>query len=181
MNGEGARARRLVRPRETLRPQYRRHFSWTVVVPIPGGEFLLGSPESEEGRNEDEGPQRRVSVEPFWMGKHEVTWDEYDIWTFNMDIQRRELQKVQPTPGALRMTTSPPCARTAFRAIDRPRPSPERSRPRRSPTARPRSPARSAPSRRCRRSTGSTPTRFGCSTSSCAIAATGWRSPAACR
>ena len=67
------------------------------MLPIPGGEFLMGSPESEEGRNEDEGPQRRVSVEPFWMGKHEVTWDQYDIWSFNLDIQRRQLTGEKPT------------------------------------------------------------------------------------
>ncbi len=47
------------------------------LVPVPGGEFALGSPESEAGRGEDEGPQRKIRVEPFWMGKVEVTWDLY--------------------------------------------------------------------------------------------------------
>lgn len=46
---------------------------------VPGGSFLLGSPETEEGRDEDEGPQRQVTIEPFWMGIHEVTYDEYAI------------------------------------------------------------------------------------------------------
>jgi formylglycine-generating enzyme required for sulfatase activity len=62
------------------------------MVPIPGGEFLMGSPESEKKRKPDEGPQHRVRVEPFWMGKHEVTWDEYDVWSFNLDIQRRKIE-----------------------------------------------------------------------------------------
>src|SRR5437764_771689 len=44
------------------------------MVPIPGGEFVMGSPESEEDRNDDEGPQHKVKLEPFWMGKTEVTW-----------------------------------------------------------------------------------------------------------
>jgi len=48
------------------------------MVPIMGGEFLMGSPGDEAGRLEDEGPQHRVSVEPFWMGKFEVTWAEYE-------------------------------------------------------------------------------------------------------
>ena len=61
------------------------------MVPIPGGEFLMGSREDEEGRNDDEGPQHKVTVDPFWMGKHEVTWDEYDTWRLNLDIQRRDL------------------------------------------------------------------------------------------
>ncbi len=47
------------------------------MVPIPGGEFLLGSPTGEEERGEDEGPQVTVKVAPFWMGKCEVTWAEY--------------------------------------------------------------------------------------------------------
>ena len=47
------------------------------MVPIPGGELRMGSPESEPGRRDDEGPQASIRVEPFWMGKHEVTWAEY--------------------------------------------------------------------------------------------------------
>jgi formylglycine-generating enzyme required for sulfatase activity len=67
------------------------------LVPIPGGEFLMGSPESEEGRNEDEGPQHKVQVDPFWMSKCEITWDAYEVWMFDLDIQRRQLAKADPT------------------------------------------------------------------------------------
>ncbi|GIX03968.1 MAG: hypothetical protein KatS3mg113_0974 [Planctomycetaceae bacterium] len=67
------------------------------MIPIPGGEFLMGSPEDEPGRNDDEGPQHRVRVDPFWMMKTEVTWDLYDIWSFSLDIQRRKLEGRQPT------------------------------------------------------------------------------------
>jgi formylglycine-generating enzyme required for sulfatase activity len=67
------------------------------MLPIPGGEFLMGSPESEADRNEDEGPQVKVKIEPFWMGKYEVTWDEYDIWSFRLDIQRRKIAGVAAT------------------------------------------------------------------------------------
>ena len=45
------------------------------LVPIPAGEFVMGSPDSEEERGDDEGPQHPVAVAPFWMGTHEVTWD----------------------------------------------------------------------------------------------------------
>jgi formylglycine-generating enzyme required for sulfatase activity len=47
------------------------------MVYVPGGEFLMGSPESEPGREANEGPQRRVRVRPFWLAKCEVSWDEY--------------------------------------------------------------------------------------------------------
>ena len=43
-------------------------------VRIPAGSFLMGSPEVEEGRLADEGPQHRVTIsQPFYMGKYEVT------------------------------------------------------------------------------------------------------------
>jgi len=47
------------------------------MLPIKGGTFTMGSPAGEKGRRPDEGPQRKVTVSPFWMGKHEVTWDEF--------------------------------------------------------------------------------------------------------
>ena len=52
------------------------------MIPIRGGEFLMGSPNSEAGRNADEGPQRRVRIEPFWMGTCEVTWNEYEVFLY---------------------------------------------------------------------------------------------------
>jgi formylglycine-generating enzyme required for sulfatase activity len=48
------------------------------MVAIKGGEFLMGSPPNEKDRNANEGPQKQVRVSPFWMGKYEVTWDEYE-------------------------------------------------------------------------------------------------------
>jgi len=47
------------------------------MAPIPGGKFLMGSPAGEKGHKDDEGPQVEVTIEPFWMGTHEVTWTEY--------------------------------------------------------------------------------------------------------
>lgn len=67
------------------------------MVPIPGGTFLMGSPEDEEGRREDEGPQVEIKIEPFWMGKHEVTWNEYELWSLALDKQRREMTDVERT------------------------------------------------------------------------------------
>jgi formylglycine-generating enzyme required for sulfatase activity len=48
------------------------------MVAIKGGEFLMGSPQQEKGRDSNEGPQTRVKISPFWIGKYEVTWDEYE-------------------------------------------------------------------------------------------------------
>jgi len=50
------------------------------MLPIPGGEFTMGTAPGEAGRKPDEGPQHRVVIHPFWMGKFEVTWDEYELF-----------------------------------------------------------------------------------------------------
>lgn len=67
------------------------------MLPILGGRFVMGSPSSEAKRKTDEGPQHEVKVDPFWMGKCEVTWDEYDIWSYALDIKRRAATNVVAT------------------------------------------------------------------------------------
>ena len=45
-----------------------------VLVRIPAGTFLMGSPESERARHTDEGPQHAVTIgRDFYIGKYEVT------------------------------------------------------------------------------------------------------------
>jgi formylglycine-generating enzyme required for sulfatase activity len=49
------------------------------MVVVPAGEFIMGSPASERGRNPDEGPQRKVTfAQPFAAGKYEVTFAQWD-------------------------------------------------------------------------------------------------------
>jgi formylglycine-generating enzyme required for sulfatase activity len=50
------------------------------MIAIPNGTFLMGSPESEMNRKVDEGPQRKVSIDAFYMGKFEVTWDVFELF-----------------------------------------------------------------------------------------------------
>ncbi|HEU4389564.1 MAG TPA: SUMF1/EgtB/PvdO family nonheme iron enzyme [Blastocatellia bacterium] len=52
------------------------------MEPVQGGTFLMGSPDDEPGRSPDEGPRHSVAVRAFWIGKTEVTWDEYDQFAF---------------------------------------------------------------------------------------------------
>ena len=49
------------------------------LMKIPAGEFMMGAPDGEAGRSSDEGPQHRVSVSDFWMGKHPVTQSQWKI------------------------------------------------------------------------------------------------------
>ena len=43
------------------------------MIALRGGEFLLGSPNTEPGRYANEGPQRQVRVDAFAIGQTEVT------------------------------------------------------------------------------------------------------------
>jgi formylglycine-generating enzyme required for sulfatase activity len=48
------------------------------LVRIRPGRFMMGSPDSEEGRKADEGPQHEVTIsKPFYMGVTEVTQAQY--------------------------------------------------------------------------------------------------------
>jgi formylglycine-generating enzyme required for sulfatase activity len=64
------------------------------MVPVPGGTFTMGSPASEPKRGQDEGPQHEVKLRPFWMGKLEVTWEEYDLFAFSQDMQKKKQQSM---------------------------------------------------------------------------------------
>ena len=50
------------------------------MTPVPAGTFLMGSQATDVLADKDEQPQRRVQVSAFWMGVHEVTHDEFDIF-----------------------------------------------------------------------------------------------------
>lgn len=47
------------------------------MIAVPGGTFKMGSPAGEQLRNDDEGPQKTVTVSDFFMAETEVTWNAY--------------------------------------------------------------------------------------------------------
>ena len=50
-----------------------------AMVVIPAGEFMMGSPDNEEDRSNDEGPRYKVSFRaPLAVAMHDVTFDQYD-------------------------------------------------------------------------------------------------------
>ena len=58
------------------------------MVPIPAGEFLMGSPDDEPGRWDDEGPQHWVRLAPFSLARTPIT-----------QAQWRQVARLQPAPG----------------------------------------------------------------------------------
>jgi formylglycine-generating enzyme required for sulfatase activity len=55
----------------------------------------MGTPESEENRSPNEGPQVRVKLDPFWMQTTEVTWDMFT--PFMYPDEERKFRDSLPT------------------------------------------------------------------------------------
>lgn len=68
------------------------------MIPVPGGTFLMGSPESEPGREEDEGPQVQVEVPPMWVAAEEISWGEYkqfmNLYSIFKEFEARGIRPV---------------------------------------------------------------------------------------
>jgi formylglycine-generating enzyme required for sulfatase activity len=75
------------KPQEFLEKQVAVEFE---MVYVPGGKFDMGSPESEKGRQANEGPVNAVTVRDFWLAKGEVTWDVFDVWYRNAGLPKRD-------------------------------------------------------------------------------------------
>ncbi len=100
------------------------HKSYTETIPgskvkfdmvaIPGGEFLMGSPATEKDRKDDEGPQHPVKIRPFWMGKCEVTWDEYDLYWRAKPDQKEDKEPENPKDADAVTRPTPPYADETF-------------------------------------------------------------------
>ncbi|MBI4747861.1 MAG: SUMF1/EgtB/PvdO family nonheme iron enzyme [Acidobacteria bacterium] len=49
------------------------------MIYVPGGTFLMGSPKNEPGRSSDEGPQHQVTLSPFFLGKFQITQEQWRV------------------------------------------------------------------------------------------------------
>lgn len=74
----------MSQPADTAFKPYQQPISGTQIrfqmVPIKGGTFKMGSPATDKAAQPSEQPQRTVAISPFWMGAHEVTHDEFDVF-----------------------------------------------------------------------------------------------------
>jgi len=65
------------------------------MVSIPGGTFLMGSPDNEPDRSSRESPQHEVTVEPFFMGRYPITQVQ---WQFVAGLPQVE-RELDPDPS----------------------------------------------------------------------------------
>lgn len=81
------------------------------MTPIPGGSYVMGSPEDEAGREPHEGPQREVNLDPFWMATCEVTWDQFELFMYPEQEKRlRQYIKVPEEVNELSDAVARPTA-----------------------------------------------------------------------
>ncbi len=56
------------------------------MVPVPGGKLEWSDPAKG-------GAKQTVEIAPFWMGRTEVTWDQFDVYAFRLDLTEAQIAK----------------------------------------------------------------------------------------
>jgi sulfatase modifying factor 1 len=77
-----------------------------AMMAISRGTFMMGSPASEHKRRPDEGPVRKVRLSPFWMGRAEVSWREYEVFLAQRGTKGKQDENVR-APSAVTGPTPP--------------------------------------------------------------------------
>ena len=73
------------------------------MMQIPAGAFLMGSPDSEEGRMDRGSPQHQVFVSSFFMAKYPVTQAQWQIVSKMPQVKL----KLKPNPSKFEGDTRP--------------------------------------------------------------------------
>jgi formylglycine-generating enzyme required for sulfatase activity len=82
------------------------------MVYVTGGTFLMGSPENEPGRDSWEGPQHRVTVQSFYIGKYEVTQAQWRaVMGDNPPVSKAMICRWRTSPGMTRRSFVASCRR----------------------------------------------------------------------
>jgi formylglycine-generating enzyme required for sulfatase activity len=74
-----------------------------TMVTIPAGNFLMGSPEEEPGRSDDEGPQHEVTLGSFFMAQTPITQAQ---WRAVAGWQKQE-RDLDPDPSNFKGANRP--------------------------------------------------------------------------
>jgi formylglycine-generating enzyme required for sulfatase activity len=73
------------------------------MVEISGGSFVMGSPETEEGRSDSESPQHEVRLGDFFMGMYPVTQGQWQAIATLEPVQ----QELDPDPSRFKAADRP--------------------------------------------------------------------------
>ncbi|MCI0505041.1 MAG: formylglycine-generating enzyme family protein [Gammaproteobacteria bacterium] len=72
---------------KTIRDQLINGASGPPLVLVPDGRFLMGSPQSEAGRYEDEGPQHKVRIKSFLLAQTPITVAQFKVFVVATDYE----------------------------------------------------------------------------------------------
>jgi formylglycine-generating enzyme required for sulfatase activity len=73
------------------------------MVAIPDGTFQMGSPETEEGHEDDESPQHWVTIKPFFLGKYPITQAQWQAVAHLPKVER----ELEPEPSRFKGANRP--------------------------------------------------------------------------
>lgn len=76
------------------------------MIAVPAGSFTIGSPAGSPDMENDERPQKQITLSAFWMGEKEVTFAEWDLFFKNMELpQQKNIDGVsRPTAQYIDLT-----------------------------------------------------------------------------
>ncbi len=86
------------------------------MIAVPGGQFTMGSPDSEPYRRAEEGPCHEVEISPFWMAEVEIPWELYTAFMENGRPRAKDgtLLEEQPDDELWDAVTQPTAPYTAM-------------------------------------------------------------------
>ncbi|ERN41728.1 hypothetical protein KR51_00015740 [Rubidibacter lacunae KORDI 51-2] len=85
------------------------------MIEVPGGTFVMGSPENEPERESDEGPQHEVKVPPFFLGRYPVTQAQWQFVATELPQVKIELD---PDPSEFKGSDRPVEQVTWYEAVE---------------------------------------------------------------
>lgn len=74
------------------------------MIAVPAGKFQIGS--NSAMADADESPVKQIQVSPFWIGEHEVTFEEWDLYFNDLSLpQSKEIDGItRATPQYIDLT-----------------------------------------------------------------------------
>ena len=84
------------------------------MVLLPGGTFMMGSPETEKERSQDESPQHTVAIAPFSIGKYPVTQSQWQAVAALTPVER----SLHPNPSSFQGSHLPVEQVTWYDAVE---------------------------------------------------------------
>ena len=84
------------------------------MVLIPGGTFMMGSPQTDPNRDHDEGPLHKVTLDPFLMGRYLITQAQWRLVAAMPQVER----ELDPNPSFFKGDNRPVESVSWFEAVE---------------------------------------------------------------